>query len=97
MLCDQPFVSSAVLNNLIKTHAETGKPIVISNYGETTGPPAFFHQSFFGELMQLKGDEGARKIIKHHTNELETILFPKGSIDIDRKEDYESLVSPSKE
>lgn len=92
MLCDQPFVSSAVLNNLIATYTETGKPIVICNYGETTGPPAFFHQSLFDELKQLKGDEGARKIVVQHNEEVVTILFPQGQIDIDRKEDYELLV-----
>jgi molybdenum cofactor cytidylyltransferase len=91
MLCDQPFVSSAVLNDLMKRYTETNKPIVVSNYGETTGPPAFFHQSFFDELMKLKGDEGAKKIIKHHQDEMETILFPQGRIDIDSSEDYESL------
>lgn len=91
-LCDQPFVSTAVLNNLIATYTETGKPIVISNYGETTGPPAFFHQSLFDELKQLTGDEGARKIIIQHKEEVATILFPQGLIDIDSKEDYELVV-----
>lgn len=91
MLCDQPFVSAAVLNNLIKKHTETNKPIVVCNYGETIGPPSFFHPSFFDELMKLKGDEGAKKIIKHHQDEMETILFPQGCIDIDSREDYECL------
>jgi molybdenum cofactor cytidylyltransferase len=89
MVCDQPFVSSHVLNNLISTHKETGKPVVASNYGEAIGVPAFFHHSFFEELMQLKGDEGARKIIQQHKDESATISFPQGGIDIDRREDYE--------
>ena len=92
MLCDQPFVSSDILNSILKRHRDTGKPIVASNYGEATGPPAFFHQSFFEELMLLKGDEGARKIIPQNRDKVETVLFPEGSIDIDKKEDYESLV-----
>ena len=94
MVCDQPFVSAIVLNNLINTYKETGKPIVASNYGEAIGPPAFFHQSFFTELMQLKGDEGAKKIIQQHKEEVATILFPQGRIDIDRKEDYEKFLKP---
>ncbi|MFI5132287.1 MAG: NTP transferase domain-containing protein [Chitinophagales bacterium] len=92
MVCDQPFVSAVVLDNLIKTYKETGKSIVASNYGEAIGPPAFFHQSFFTKLMQLKGDEGAKKIIQQHKEEAATILFPQGRVDIDRKEDYEKLI-----
>jgi molybdenum cofactor cytidylyltransferase len=92
MVCDQPFVSSVVLNNLINTYKETGKLVVASNYVEAIGPPAFFHHSFFTELMQLKGNEGARKIIQQYKGEVATILFPNGRIDIDRKEDYEKLV-----
>jgi molybdenum cofactor cytidylyltransferase len=91
MVCDQPFVSSSLINNLINTHIDTGKPIVTCNYGEVIGPPALFHRSLFDELMELKGDVGARKIIQQHGDEVATILFTKGKIDIDTNEDYEAL------
>ena len=92
MVCDQPYISSLVLNDLISKHQQTGKPIVTSNYGEAIGPPALFHKSLFKELMQLKGDVGARKIIERHSNEVATVLFSKGSIDIDTIEDYKSII-----
>jgi molybdenum cofactor cytidylyltransferase len=92
MVCDQPFVSASLLNDLINTYKESGKRIVACNYGETTGPPALFHKSFFAELMQLKGDAGAKKIIQQHSDEVATVVFPKGKIDIDSIEDYEKLV-----
>lgn len=91
MVCDQPFVSSALINELIDTQQKTGKPIVTCNYGEAIGPPALFHRSFFTELLQLKGDSGARKIIQQHSDEVATVLFPKGKIDIDTEEDYRLL------
>ena len=91
MVCDQPYVSSTVLNELISTYKKTGKSIVACNYGEAIGPPALFHKSLFNELMQLKGDAGARKIIQEHSNEMATILFTHGKIDIDTKEDYDAL------
>ena len=91
MVCDQPFVSSSLLNDLIKTHLSTGKPIVACDYGEAIGPPALFHRSLFDELMKLKGDVGARKIIQQHNEQVTTVLFPKGKIDIDTNEDYEAL------
>ena len=45
MLCDQPFVTSALLNDLIAAHQNTGKAIVASSYSNTLGVPAFFHKS----------------------------------------------------
>lgn len=92
MVCDQPFISTGVLNNLMATHMKAGKPIVACNYGEAIGTPALFHKSLFNELMQLKGDVGAKKIIQQHRNEVATVLFPKGSIDIDTMEDYQSII-----
>lgn len=91
LVCDQPHISSGVINELINSQRTTGKPIVACNYGETIGPPALFHKSLFNELMQLKGDVGARKIIRQHSNEVATVLFAEGNIDIDTKEDYEAL------
>jgi len=91
MTCDQPYISSSVLNDLISKYQQSGKPIVTSNYGEAIGPPTLFHKSFFSELMELKGDVGAKKIIQQHNDEVATVLFTKGNIDIDTKKDYEAL------
>lgn len=91
MVCDQPYVSSELLNAIINRYQQTGKKIVACDYGETTGPPALFCKTFFDELMQLKGDAGARKIIRQNDSELITVPFPEGKIDIDTKEDYDAL------
>jgi molybdenum cofactor cytidylyltransferase len=91
MVCDQPHISSSVLNELISTQQKTTKQIVTCNYGESIGPPALFHKKYFPELMELSGDAGARKIIQQHMNDVATVLFPEGKIDIDTKEDYEAL------
>ncbi len=91
MVCDQPFVSSSLLNELIATQKSTGKTIVTSQYETAIGPPALFHKSIFPELLQLKGDAGARKIIEQRRNEVATVLFTKGTIDIDTEEDYKRL------
>jgi molybdenum cofactor cytidylyltransferase len=91
MVCDQPFVSSSLLNELIETQRQTGKTIVTSQYETAIGPPALFHKSVFPELLKLKGDAGARKIIEQRMNEVATVLFTKGNIDIDTEEDYRTL------
>jgi molybdenum cofactor cytidylyltransferase len=91
MVCDQPYISSELINDIIDKQKETGKTIVTCNYGKTFGPPALFDKSLFHELMQLKGDVGARNIIHQHSDEVVTVLFAKGNIDIDTKEDYDGL------
>jgi len=91
MVCDQPFVSSDLLDSLIETQKETGKLIIASQYVDTIGTPAFFQKQFFAELMALEGDSGAKKIIMQNNNFLATMPFPKGSIDIDTIDDYKAL------
>ena len=91
MVCDQPHISSSVLNELITTQQKTTKQIVTCNYGDSMGPPALLHKKYFEELMKLSGDAGARKIIQKNMNDVATILFPEGNIDIDTEEDYEKL------
>jgi molybdenum cofactor cytidylyltransferase len=91
MVCDQPFVSADVINDLINTQRETGKQIVTCTYGDAIGPPALFHKTLFHELMELKGDAGARKIIQRHSSDVATVLFEKGKIDIDTETDYRNL------
>ncbi|MBV8390625.1 MAG: nucleotidyltransferase family protein [Mucilaginibacter sp.] len=91
MVCDQPFVTSGLLNDLIQKQNETGKAVIASQYGDTVGTPALFHKQFFSKLMDLEGDAGAKKIIAQNSDSLETIPFPGGSIDIDTIDDYEAL------
>jgi len=91
MVCDQPHVLSSILNELIITQQKTTKQIVTCNYGDSIGPPALFHKKYFKDLMKLSGDPGARKIIQQNMNDMTTILFPEGEIDIDTEEDYEEL------
>ena len=91
MVCDQPHVLSSILNELIITQQKTTKQIVASNYGDSVGPPALLHKKYFEELMKLSGDAGARKIIQKNMNDVATILFPEGNIDIDTEQDYEKL------
>lgn len=91
MVCDQPFVTPDLLNGLIEKQKETGNPIIASQYDDIIGTPALFQKRFFAELMALKGDTGAKKIMMQHNDLLVTVPFPKGSIDIDTIDDYEAL------
>ncbi|MGV0106717.1 4-diphosphocytidyl-2C-methyl-D-erythritol synthase [Nostoc sp. DSM 114160] len=95
-LCDQPFVSTQIINQLVDTYYSTKKPIVACKYGDTLGVPALFSQTFFSELATLKETSGAKKVINHNLNEVFSIPFPLGDIDIDTPKDYEQLLSITK-
>ena len=91
MVCDQPYVTTSLLNTLIKTNnGETGK-IVACHYANTYGAPALFGEKYFAELLGLNGEQGAKKVIKRHAAKVTAISFPMGHIDIDTREDYEML------
>ncbi len=91
MVCDQPYITQSLLNNLITVQKETGKPIVASSYDNVIGTPVLFHKILFPELMDLKGDAGAKKLIEKHPDSFATVSFPKGNIDIDTAADYAAL------
>lgn len=92
MVCDQPYVTVKLLQDLIAKHVETGKPIIASSYKNNLGTPALFDAGIFNELMQLKGDAGAKKILNNHPEWVAVIDFPMGEIDIDTEEDYKKLL-----
>jgi molybdenum cofactor cytidylyltransferase len=93
MVCDQPYVTPALLNNLIAKHRDTAKPIITSYYSNTFGPPTLFHRSMFDDLLQLKGDTGARRVVQQHANNIDIINFPQGKIDIDTQSDYDNVLN----
>jgi molybdenum cofactor cytidylyltransferase len=91
-VCDQPFVTENVLAGLIKKHEETGQGIVASAYAGTAGTPAFFSHDYFEELLNLKGDEGAKKLLKKYASDVLLVPFERGEIDIDTPDDYLKLI-----
>ncbi|HEY5405737.1 MAG TPA: nucleotidyltransferase family protein [Ginsengibacter sp.] len=92
MVSDQPFVSVSLLNNLCKLQQQCNTPIVACSYAEKLGTPVLFHKIFFEELMSLRGDTGARKLIEKYKKLTSSVPFPEGVIDIDTREDYNALL-----
>lgn len=88
MVCDQPFVSTTLLEALVDHYHASGKTIVASRYDEVTGTPALFDHSFFPLLETLEGDKGALKLIHQFPERVGFVPFSKGIFDIDTAEDY---------
>ena len=91
-VCDQPFISSSQFQKLFQEQNRSDKHIVASAYADTIGTPALFTEKYFDALMSLTGDHGAKNLFKKYSDDLATVEFPDGNIDIDTKEDYENLL-----
>ncbi|GAC1438905.1 MAG: hypothetical protein NVSMB63_03390 [Sediminibacterium sp.] len=92
MVCDQPYITSSHLNNLIASHQHTGKPIIASKYETGMGTPVLFDRSFFPPLLDLQGETGAKKTLQQYPEAISYVSFPLGDMDIDTMEDYENLM-----
>lgn len=92
-VCDQPFVTGALFTNLVEEDQKSGKGITASEYTATLGTPVLFDKKYFAELLELKGQDGAKKIITKYLDDTAKVPFEKGSIDIDTEDDYNKLIS----
>ena len=84
LVTDQPRVSHALLAEIAAAFRTGGAPLVASRYGSgALGVPALFARRYFPELARLTGDRGARALFTRYRDDLVTVAFPEGDLDID--------------
>lgn len=91
VVCDQPFITGELLQQMIAAKESSGKGIVGCSYDNTIGTPVLFDKKYFPALQQLNGQQGAKRLLQQFPDDVATIPFPLGNIDIDTPEDYERL------
>ncbi len=96
LLSDQPFLSKELIEELIVKHSNGDQQITACSYKGNVGVPAIFGKEFFPDLLTLSGDVGAKKIIAQNSKHIDTIVFEKGSFDVDTEEDYIELIDKKK-
>jgi CTP:molybdopterin cytidylyltransferase MocA len=74
MTCDQP----AVTADHLRTLKEPGE-VTASAYAGRSGVPAYFPASSFPQLMQLRGDAGARELLRSAA----VVELSGGELDVD--------------
>jgi molybdenum cofactor cytidylyltransferase len=92
LICDQPFIGAALMEQMLSKKASSTKGIVASSYGDTIGVPVLFDRSYFPHLLALEGKGGAQKLLRRFKEGVETVPFPKGNIDIDTPADYDAFL-----
>lgn len=89
ILPDQPFVPVEHLQKLIKTWQDTKAQLVFSRYQSILGAPCIIARSLFAEVQTLRGDKGARALMREGVTVAEVGL--EHSQDIDTPEDAKQL------
>lgn len=89
LLADQPAITVFYLQSLIEKFNLHPTKIVASVYNHNYGVPVIVPQSYFTDLLHLKGDKGAKHFLMHHKECIVTSKTKANLIDLDTKEDLD--------
>jgi molybdenum cofactor cytidylyltransferase len=93
LLADQAAVTADDLRRLSGTWRKQPQYIAAAEYGGTSGAPAIFPRSRFRELAELRGDVGARELLRRSADRVVRVPMPSAAIDVDTPEDLLALAS----
>lgn len=91
LLSDQPLVTKEKIKELIGVQIDSKKQATFSEYAGDIGVPAIFSREIFLDLKNLKGDQGAKKLIYDKNFQFGTVNFEDGNFDVDTTVDVELL------
>lgn len=90
-LADQPLITSDHLRHLVEGLNCT--PIVASSYDGVLGAPCAFRSEEFERLLALRGDAGARTLLRGGEASVSSIAFQEANLDIDTPAAYKELLA----
>jgi len=91
VLGDQVAVTTGDYRRLISAWNGQDSILVASGYSGQFGVPAVFPRFVFSELMQLRGDQGAKLILHRHSSRLLQVPVPNATYDLDTPEDVTAV------
>ncbi|MEL7022017.1 MAG: nucleotidyltransferase family protein [Bacteroidota bacterium] len=87
-VCDQPYLTTEVLETLIAAHRAQPEQIIVARYAVGYGVPVILPRRLFSVLQNMDGDKGARTLLRERTDELVFVDFERGHEDLDTPADY---------
>jgi molybdenum cofactor cytidylyltransferase len=87
LLGDQVAITADDLKRLCDAWKGEDSVIAASVYEQRVGVPAIFPRVTFSELLELRGDQGARKVLERNSYRLVRVPMPNAAIDLDTPED----------
>ena len=91
LLGDQVAVTASDLKRLVNAWNGQETVIAASVYASQLGVPAIFPRWCFTELLQLRGDQGAKSVITRHASRLVHVPMPSAALDLDTPEDVAAM------
>jgi molybdenum cofactor cytidylyltransferase len=94
LLADQAAVTADDLRRLAGSWRKQPQHIAAALYGGACGVPAIFPRSSFRALTELRGDTGARALLRRNLDRVVRVPMPSAAIDVDTPEDLLALEAP---
>jgi len=93
MLADQAAVTAEDLKRLVGAWHGQPTNIAAAQYEATSGVPAIFPRGDFPSLATLRGDQGARSLLRRNADRITRVAMAAAAIDIDTPEDLLRLTT----
>lgn len=87
LVCDQVALEGSLLDRILATHRAHPDRVVASRYAGILGIPALLPRRLFGALGALRGEQGARGLLRE--GDAIELPFPGGELDLDTPGDLE--------
>ena len=92
-VCDQPYITSSIFNDLINESRIGNKNAITSRYkNNAIGVPVLFKNDLFSSILTIEDEAGAKYILKEKSGDLGYVEFPRGYVDVDTLSDYHDIL-----
>ena len=91
-LGDAPFLTTNIVNSIIRKFRETNSPIIVPVFERRRGHPTLFSRALFNELLNAPEQEGARYVLYSNEDKVLELKTAESAIlvSIDTPADYRS-------
>ena len=93
LLTDQPGVDARSLRRLLRAWREHPTRVAAAQYGGRLGVPAVLPRKLWAEARQLRGDAGARRLLREGDTVPSVVPMPEAAFDVDTEQDRARLES----
>ena len=82
-LGDQPFVRPPTIDKLVATYEKTRARIVIPTFRGARGNPVLFDKSVFPQIAGIRGDTGAKSVVRRNAADVLEVEVPDRGVLVD--------------
>ena len=95
LLADQPAIKGSYYQEMTALFLKEKNKIIASKYENNFGVPAIFPKSFVKDLLNIKGDKGAKEFLQKNEKEILSPTMSVDLLDIDTPKEYTLYLNKS--